>query len=278
MARLLLSLLPHSFVPAERRLSNRSVGSIITSRSKGVVMNLDPRITVGELALETPNAARVFEKSRIDYCCGGNQPLTEACARAGVDVETISRLLREVPDSETNADFGSMSLAELTSYIVEKHHKFTVEEVQRLATLFDNVCSAHGANHPELLQIRSIFRELATELAPHMFKEEQILFPYVKELDRAASAQSRMPFAPFGTVRNPITMMMQEHYAAGDLLREIRKLSRGFAAPTDGCLSYRALYTGLQEFEADLHQHIHLENNVLFPRAAKLEDELFTSR
>ncbi len=244
-------------------------------------MNLDPHKTVSELTLEIPNAARVFENAKIDYCCGGDQPLNEACARAGVDVETVSRLLNEVQarTPETgSADFRSMRLVELTNYIVDKHHKFTVDAVQRLATLLDDVCSAHGANHPELLQIRPLFRQLAAELAPHMFKEEQVLFPYINELDRATDGARGIPFAPFGTVRNPIVMMTQEHDVAGDLLREIRKLSRGFVVPADGCSSYRALYTGLLEFETDLHHHIHLENNILFPRATKLEDELFTSR
>lgn len=242
-------------------------------------MNLNPHKTVRELALEIPNAIRVFEKSKIDYCCGGDQPLSEACIRAGVNVETISRLLDEVepaPPDVNSADFSSMRLAELTDYIVNKHHGFTAREVQRLTELLDNVCSVHGANHPELLQIRSMFRELGAELGPHMFKEEQILFPYVKELDHANIGESRMPFAPFGAVRYPITMMMQEHDAAGDLLREIRKLSRDFAVPRDGCVSYRTLYTGLEEFENDLHQHIHLENNILFPRSEKLEEAIMS--
>jgi len=194
-------------------------------------MNLDPHKTVRELALEVPNAVRVFEKSKIDYCCGGDQPLSGACARAGVKVEKISRMLDEVeaprPDASV-ADFRSMRLGELTDYIVKKHHVFTMHEVQRLKELLDNVCSAHGANHPELLQIRSTFRELCADLGPHMFKEEQILFPYLDQLDRAGVGETRPPFAPFGTVRNPISMMMQEHDAAGDLLREIRKLSRDF--------------------------------------------------
>lgn len=244
---------------------------------EGVIdMRLDSAKTVRELSLTIPNATRIFEKAKIDYCCGGNRSLSEACARAGVEVEAICRLLDE---SRTDAsrhhpvDFQSMSLTELANYIVEKHHAFTQQETERLVALLDKVCSAHADNHAELLQIQSAFRVLQADLEQHMFKEEHVLFPYILELEAAQSDNRPPSRPPFGTMRNPLAVMTLEHDAAGDLLREIRKLSKGFAVPADACISYQTLYGALEEFEADLHQHIHLENNILFPRALALEDK-----
>lgn len=240
-------------------------------------MMLDPAKTVRELALTIPNATRVFEKAKIDYCCGGNRPLAEACARAGVDVEAVCRLLAEVRFEATpcpeSIDFQSMSLTELANYIVEKHHVFTKQETARLVALLEKVCSAHAENHPELLQVQSAFRALQADLEPHMFKEEHVLFPYIMQLEAARSDNRSAPRPPFVTMRNPLAVMTMEHDAAGDLLREIRKLSKDFAVPADACISYQTLYGALEEFEADLHQHIHLENNILFPRALALEDK-----
>ena len=233
---------------------------------------LDENRTVRELAVEIPGATRVFEKLKIDYCCGGNQPLSAACAQSGLDPAEVARMIDEArtntrPDAAL-PDFQTARLGQLTNYIVSKHHTFTRDELERLTALIDKVCSAHGENHSELLQIRSAFRALDIELEPHMIKEERILFPYIEQLDTSAMP----PHAPFGTVSNPIAMMMREHDAAGELLREIRKLSSNFRVPGDACISYQTLYRALEEFEADLHQHIHLENNILFPRAIAVEN------
>jgi regulator of cell morphogenesis and NO signaling len=238
-------------------------------------MILDSTKTVRELALTIPNATRVFERAKIDYCCGGSRPLAEACARAGVEVQAISRLLEEsrVTDLPESRDFQTMSLSEMVNYIVEKHHVFTRQESERLIALLLKVCSAHAENHPELLQVQSAFRALQADLEPHMFKEERVLFPYIVELEAAQLANCLAARPPFGTIRNPLAVMMLEHDAVGDLLREIRKLSRDFAVPADACISYQTLYGALEEFEADLHQHIHLENNILFPRALALEEK-----
>jgi regulator of cell morphogenesis and NO signaling len=237
---------------------------------------VDPSTTVKDLALTIPNATRVFEKARIDYCCGGNRPLADACTRAGVEVEAICRMLTEERVKATErgeaTDFQSMSLTELANYIVEKHHVFTRQESARLVALLEKVCSAHADNHPELLQVQTAFGTLQADLDQHMFKEEQVLFPYIKELEAARSSYRPAPRPPFVTMRNPLAVMTLEHDAAGDILREICKLSKDFAVPADACLSYQTLYSALEEFEVDLHQHIHLENNILFPRALALED------
>jgi regulator of cell morphogenesis and NO signaling len=236
-------------------------------------MTLCAEKTVRELAVETPNATRVFEKLKIDYCCGGGRSLTEACAVAGVGVEEVTRLLEQSASftGDTPSGLQTGTLAQLIDYIVGKHHTFARDEMERITALAEKVASKHGENHPEILRVRTLFQQLCDDLRPHMFKEEMILFPYVKQMESAAAAGSAMPYAPFGTVGNPVRMMMLEHDTAGDILRELRATTADFAAPGGACISYQTLYRALEEFEKDLHQHIHLENNVLFPRAVELE-------
>src|SRR5574338_26371 len=235
-------------------------------------MTLSSNMTVREAATTIPQSTRIFEKLKIDYCCGGNTPLGEACANAGVEVEEIERMLEEVQTtSDRTIEFQTVTLPNLIDYIVEKHHVFTKDELARLDPLFAKVVSVHGQNHPELLQARELFGSLSADLTPHMFKEEQILFPHIRNLERAAIHKLPAPFAPFGTVNNPVRMMMKEHDVAGDILRELRKITNDYTVPSDACISFQTLYQALAELEADLHKHIHLENNILFPRAIKLE-------
>ncbi|MFL6336107.1 MAG: iron-sulfur cluster repair di-iron protein [Pyrinomonadaceae bacterium] len=235
-------------------------------------MTLNTTKTVRELALEVPGATRVFERLKIDYCCGGARNIAEACAAVGVRPDELSRLLDETDAShEAARDFGAGPLAELIRHILDTHHVYTREESARIQALLEKVCSKHGGNHPELQEVRALFLKLDADLQPHLFKEEQILFPYILRLEAAADAGAPTPFAPFGTVNNPVRMMMFEHDTAGDILRELRAATRDFRAPEDACMSFRALYTALEDFEKDLHRHIHLENNVLFPRAVELE-------
>jgi regulator of cell morphogenesis and NO signaling len=231
--------------------------------------------TVRDVALEMPQATRVFEKLKIDYCCGGDKPLAEACATAGVEVADLERMLGEAGKTQAQGngslDFQRSTLSQLIDHILGKHHVYTKEEMARLGALIEKVLAAHGENHPELKGISGFFQQLCADLKPHMFKEEQVLFPYIIEMERCASQSRPAPFAPFGAVNNPIRMMMMEHDTAGDLLRELRALSSNYTVPPDGCISYQTLYQALEAFEQDLHQHIHLENNVLFPRAIGLE-------
>ena len=232
--------------------------------------------TVREIAVESPDTTRIFEKLKIDYCCGGNRPLADACAAAGVEVDAVMRLLEETTkadgQSRAAADFQAMPLNRLMTYIVDKHHVFTRQEMERLAALLSKVCSVHGRNHPELLRIQPIFLELCDDLAPHMMKEERVLFPYIEAMEEARKNNRHISPPPFGTVRNPVRMMMAEHDTAGDLLREIREASADYTVPPDACISYQTLYQAMEALEKDLHQHIHLENNILFPRAVEVED------
>lgn len=239
-------------------------------------MLLDAAKTVGEFAIEIPSATRVFEKLKIDYCCGGNQPLREVCGEKGLNFDEVMQLLQQAGQSETlseSSNSQSLPLTSLINLIVTKHHVFTRTELERLTSLLEKVCSAHGNNHPELLDIRAQFQRLRSELEPHMMKEEGILFPYITHLESAITGNQPRPFAPFGEVQNPIAVMMREHDAAGEILKAIRELSKDFATPDDACLSYKTLYQALEELEADLHQHIHLENNILFPGSLDLEQK-----
>lgn len=231
--------------------------------------------TVRDLAVQLPNATRVFEKFGLDYCCGGKRSLQEACNGANLPVDDVIRALetaaRKAPWPEPAA-LASGSLAELIDHIVKTHHKFTREEITRLTALLNKVCSVHGNNHGELLAIRDTFAGLAQELTLHLMKEENVLFPYIIRLEEASLQREPVIPPPFGTVQNPIRMMTQEHDSAGEALRSIRQASKDFTPPEDACVSYRTLYEALAGFEADLHQHIHLENNLLFPNAIAMEE------
>ncbi len=230
--------------------------------------------TVREIALETSSATRVFEKLGIDYCCGGDQPLEEACRVAGLSLDQVQSALdtaEQQSKTTVDRDWQRESVAELIGHITARHHKFVRNEIARLGPLFEKVCGVHGKNHPELLYIQEVFRGLAQELTTHLMKEEMVLFPYIVRMEEAVIQGEPVLPAPFGTVANPVAMMEHEHDSAGDALRAMRAASDGYTAPDGACVSYQALYRALAEFEADLHQHIHLENNILFPRALAME-------
>jgi regulator of cell morphogenesis and NO signaling len=231
--------------------------------------------TLRELALEDAGATRVFERFGIDYCCGGNQTLAQACRARSLSLDEVRGLLEAArqspPAGQGERTWEAEPLADLISHIVNTHHKYTREEVARLSPLFVKVCSVHGGNHPELLHLRMIFEGLAQELTAHLMKEEMVLFPYIIRMEEAVIEKAPILPPPFGTVQNPVSMMEHEHASAGNALRVLRETSHDYAAPPDACVSYQTLYKALGEFEADLHQHIHLENNILFPRAIEME-------
>jgi regulator of cell morphogenesis and NO signaling len=235
------------------------------------MMRADAAKTVRELALEIPHATRVFEKLGIDYCCGGSKSLSDACAEAKLPVNDVLQSLETSPRATAETNWQSESLEALVRHIVETHHVFTRNEVPRLEQLLAKVVSKHGENHPELPQMQEVFADLAQEITMHLMKEEHILFPFILEIERAVSARRPAPQPMFGTVENPVRMMMFEHDNAGNALRALRQLSANYTLPADACTSFQTLYRDLQAFEADLHQHIHLENNILFPRAIELE-------
>ncbi len=230
---------------------------------------------VGELAIEIPRAIPLFEGLGIDYCCGGNRSLEEACLSAGVKTEQVINTLEDAIAAtalgKSPQDWNVEPLSALTSHIVNRHHSYVRTELARLGPLLEKVCSAHGQNHSELFTVQGFFNGLSQEMVMHMYKEENILFPYIEQMEAAVNGRRPQPYPPFGTVRNPIQMMETEHESAAVALRGMRKASDNFSVPADGCTSFRALYQGLIDFEKDLHLHIHLENNILFPRASVME-------
>lgn len=238
-------------------------------------MSMDGSKTVSELAREFPSATRVFERMGIEYCCSGGQSLTAACAKAKRSVTDVERALaeaeREAATRSELKNWQAAPLTELIRHIVERHHAFTRDEIARLGRLANKVSKVHGQNHQELLRIEALFKAMSAELSQHMVKEEHVLFPYIVELEETEHMGKPAPHAGFGSVEAPVRMMMHEHESTGAVLEGIRKASGGYTLPADACESYRALYEGLRDFEADLHQHIHLENNILFPRSLEKE-------
>jgi regulator of cell morphogenesis and NO signaling len=236
-------------------------------------MNIAIEKSVRELALENPAVSRVFEKLGIDYCCGGKRSLEEACRAASLNADEVRESLKKASEASPGVqkNWQDEPLAALITHIQETHHQYTREEIGRFGPLFAKVCSAHGKNHPELLRIRDLLQGLTNELVPHLLKEEVILFPYLIRIEEAVTRKEPISLARFGSVQNPISMMEHDHDSAGSALRAMREDSSGYSAPADACLSYQTLYKALVAFEADLHQHIHLENNILFPRAVAME-------
>lgn len=236
-------------------------------------MTFSTETKVNEIALSNPGARHILEDAGIDYCCGGGKSLQDACLRANVPAAEILRKLRlnseQVAPGETR--WTTAPLAELTKHIRERHHQYVRDSIPRLRTLLAKVREKHGSNHRELGAIEKLFADVSRDMLMHMQKEEQILFPFIDSLERAADGGRPVEVPFFQTVRNPIYSMMREHDSAGELMQQIRSSSNGYKPPADACTSYQAAYQGLDEFERDLHLHVHLENNILFPRAVELE-------
>ena len=233
--------------------------------------------TVREIITKNPETVRVFESLGIDYCCGGERPVREAYDRAGVAPERLAELLEKaVADAnplEESRRWVEAPLSDLTAYIVRQYHNRVRQEGPRLESLFERVINRHAALHPDLFRPRELFASLVEEMLTHQLKEEQVLFPYIEKMEAAAAAGEPLPAAFFGSVRNPIAHMIADHDDAGSLLKELRAATNDFQAPEDACTTWRDLYKGIEEFEHDLHRHLHLENNILFPRALKLETD-----
>ena len=241
------------------------------------VTEITPDRIVGELVVENPDRSRVFEQFGIDYCCGGRQTLAVACAKAKADLDRVLALLErndQASGDSSEPDWSTAPLSELARHIVERHHVYLRSELPRLAKLVFQVVSAHAEKHPELREVGRVYAALHAELSTHMMKEERVLFPIVDMMEAASAKGEGMPLCHCGSVGNPIAVMEHEHQDAGDALARMRVLTNGYTAPADGCPTYHALLDGLKRLEADLHIHIHKENNILFPRAAALEKQL----
>lgn len=236
------------------------------------MVNLIER-TIGEVVAEDFRTAAVFTKNGMDFCCGGHKTIKEVCEQKRVDGETLTQELGAVlsSKSDSNIDFMSWPLDLLASYIEKTHHRYVREKTPILLQFLDKLCKVHGERHPELFEISKLFSACVSALSEHMEKEERVLFPFVEKLQLAKSTGRPLERAPFGTVMNPISMMVHEHEAEGERLTKIAILTEGYNPPADACNTFRVTYAMLEEFEQDLHKHIHLENNILFPKAIALE-------
>ena len=229
---------------------------------------IDSSITLADLVTQRPALARELERRSLDYCCGGQRTLAEACANQGLDADETVAALSTVPGGDI-ASWATFGPVELVDHLEATHHAYLHEEFPRLTALADKVAQVHGGWHPELLEVQRLYAELRDDLEPHLAKEERVLFPMIRELAAADTA----PTFHCGTLRNPISAMVREHDRAGELLEQLRSVTEGYVLPDDACASYTALYRGLEELEVDTHLHVHKENNLLFPAVITLEAE-----
>lgn len=231
--------------------------------------------TIGEIVAEDYRTAQIFKNHNIDFCCKGNRSIREACDAQKIDSGEIMKEIEDLQQQTTDgtSDYQAWPLDLLADYIEKKHHRYVEERIPMLKAYLDKLCRVHGNRHPELFEITEHFSACGGELAAHMKKEELILFPFIRKMVKTNPGDEiRQPY--FGTVENPIQMMMHEHDAEGERFRKIAALSDGYTPPDDACGTYRVTFSLLQEFEADLHLHIHLENNILFPKSVSLEKTL----
>lgn len=231
---------------------------------------------IGQIVADDYRTAQIFKNHKIDFCCQGNRSIQEAADKQKIDAQILINELTAVKQEQKEAttDFKTWPLDLLADYIEKKHHRYVEEKIPVLKPYLAKLCKVHGDRHPELLEITAHFNKSAGELASHMKKEELILFPAVRKMVKAKETGSKLEKPHFGTVKNPIQMMMVEHENEGERFRLIDDLSNNYTPPEDACNTYHVTFALLQEFEMDLHRHIHLENNILFPKAAALEKEL----
>jgi regulator of cell morphogenesis and NO signaling len=235
-------------------------------------MNIAKNNIVGEVVAEDYRTASIFKKYNVDFCCNGNKRIDEVCEKKNISPSQLLEELNAVsrPTADQSVDYQSWPLDLLADYIEKKHHRYVTAKIQEITPYLDKVTRVHGNRHPELVEIKSLFAGCAQAMEMHMEKEEFILFPFIRKL--VSSAQTGLPVqAPFGTVENPIAMMKHEHSEEGERFATIARLSDNYTPPADACNTYRVTFSLLQEFEEDLHLHIHLENNILFPGAIQME-------
>ncbi|MCC6682636.1 MAG: iron-sulfur cluster repair di-iron protein [Phycisphaeraceae bacterium] len=234
--------------------------------------NIDVATTVGQLVTERPARSRVFQELGIDFCCGGKKPLQEACHAKGLDPQAVLQMLlaAEQADDSQGLDAARLSLGELCDHIEQTHHAYLKQELPRLQAMIAKVAAVHGERCPWMRDVHEVFEPFMRELTSHMMKEEQVLFPMIRAMELG---KTNAACHCGGTIANPIRMMEHEHDDAGDALRRLRELTDGYSPPADACNTFRAALDGLRELEADMHQHVHKENNVLFPRAMDHESQ-----
>jgi regulator of cell morphogenesis and NO signaling len=237
-------------------------------------MQVSKESIIGDIVTANYKYAQVFKNVGIDFCCNGNRTIEQACEKKGIEATDILQQLQKL-DVVNNSitDYNSWPLDLLADYVVKKHHRYVQQKTLEIQPYLNKIVKVHGAQHPELLEVEALFNASAGELAQHMKKEELILFPYVAKLVQAQQTHTKAT-ASFGTVQNPIQMMMAEHDTEGERFRKIAELTNNYTPPSDACNTYIVTFGLLKEFEDDLHMHIHLENNILFPKAIELEKQM----
>lgn len=231
--------------------------------------------TIGEIVTGDLRKARVFRKYGVDFCCGGKKTLEQVCRDKKINQTELEHDLESVAGEPTTGEKADeWDIEFLADYIVNVHHTYIRQVTPDIDAWAAKVARVHGDRHPEVIALYNLFREASAELAGHMIKEENILFPYVKQLSRMKKGTTAVQESPFGTVLNPIHVMEKEHEIVGEIFTEMERVTNKFTPPVDACNTFRALYANLKEFEDDLFLHIHLENNILFPKAVKVEQEL----
>jgi regulator of cell morphogenesis and NO signaling len=242
--------------------------------NNAVVDNLTEK-TLAEFVTHNIRSAIIFEEAGLDFCCKGKRSLKNACEEKNIDPQKIVNELTNLSDNSNGTqNVNDWQLDFLVDYIINNHHQYVRRMIPVISLHADKVASVHGKNHPETLKIADLYLEVREELESHMMKEERILFPQIKQMVLTQKENSQFFPPPFGTIQNPIRMMENEHTSAGDALSQIRELSKNYTHPEDACNTFKALYSELKEFEEDLHKHIHLENNILFPKSIELEKSL----
>jgi regulator of cell morphogenesis and NO signaling len=241
-----------------------------------IEMMAQSELTIGDMVVANFRTAAIFQKYGIDFCCRGNRTLAAACTEKGINQKLVALELEKIANDATDIlpKFDQWELNFLIDYIVSNHHGYVRKMLPVLYQHTTKIASVHGSRHPELVRLASGFASIGQELEMHMRKEEQILFPYIKSLVAARHAGLTPPVPLFGSVRNPIAMMEREHQSAGDEMAMIHNLTSNYTPPEDACTTYRVTFQELQDFEQDLHQHVHLENNILFPKAILFENAL----
>ena len=228
--------------------------------------------TIGDFVAENFRTAEVFKKYNIDFCCKGGRTVEEACDNKKVSPQQIYQELEEIVNRKSeDIDFNSWPLDLLADYVEKTHHKYVEEKSAMLIPYLNKLCKVHGERHPELFEINQLFIGSAQDLAAHMKKEELILFPFIKQMVEAKKNGEPLPAPRFGTVENPVAMMKHEHEAEGERFVKIAELTNNYEFPDDACGTYQVTYRMLEDFQNDLHKHIHLENNILFPKAIAME-------
>ncbi len=229
---------------------------------------------VSKIVAQNYQTAKVFTAHGIDFCCNGGIPLMQACAQQQVDVDTVLEEVREALKAPETENFSEMPMDELAGYIEKTHHAYVRSTVPALMTYLEKIARVHGERHPELLDVRDLFSASAAELTQHMAKEEQILFPYLQAMVASLKSGYSLSEPHFGHVKHPIEMMETEHEQEGSRFKEIAALTDHYTPPKDACQTHRVAFSMLQAFEEDLHKHIHLENNILFPTAIRTFEKL----